>query len=415
MPLYRFIFILLPLLLWLSCANEKEPSLLEEQPEVFLALEEDQPTISEEDYLYMLYRQEAARIAASLADEQLAGQCLLAGLDNRPSLTGAIKSLLRETQAGAAMLFSYNLSGTNDEIRAFLSELSEFVTGVCGIPPFIAVDHEGGLVYRFGSELMKLPPPASFWDMAKTQGEYIALAAVENLARISGQELRSLGITLNLAPVAETLSAQNKAFLETRSYGPDPGFVEKAASVFVRAMDTAGIACVVKHFPGNSAEDPHFGTSVIRADQDELNLMVRPFRNIISTVRPAAVMVSHSIVPAIDPYRNASLSHNVISTWLREEMGFNGIILADDFTMRAITANNISLEEAVIESLNAGVDMVMCWPSNMALIHNAILLAVQDGRLKRERLLDAAERVLAEKLRYGLNPVTIFPTVTDHE
>jgi beta-N-acetylhexosaminidase len=414
MPLYRFIFILLPLLLWLSCVNEKEPSLLEEQPEVFVTLEEDLPTISEEDYLYMMYRQEAARIAASLADEQLAGQCLLAGLDNRPFLTGAIKSLLRETQAGAAMLFSYNLSGTNDEIRVFLSELSEFVTDLCGIPPFIAVDHEGGLVQRFGPELMKLPPPASFWEMAQTQGEHIALAAVENFARISGEDLRSLGITLNLAPVAEILSTENKAFLETRSYGPDPDFVEKAASAFIRAMDAAGIACAVKHFPGNSADDPHFGTSVIRADQDELDLMVRPFRNIISAVRPSAVMVAHSIVPALDPHKNASLSHNVISAWLREEIGFNGIVLADDFAMRAIAANNVSLEEAVVEALNAGVDMVMCWPSNITLIHNTILLAVQDGRLKRDRLLDAAERVLAEKLRYGLVPAGLIPG-TDYE
>jgi beta-N-acetylhexosaminidase len=251
--------------------------------------------------------------------------------------------------------------------------------------------------------------------MAQTQGEHIALAAVENSARASAEELRGLGITLNLAPVAEILGAENRAFLETRSYGPDPGFVEKAASAFIRAMDASGIACAVKHFPGNSAEDPHFGTSVIRADRDGRDSMTMPFRGIIRSVRPAAIMVSHSIVQAIDPQRNASLSHNVISTWLREELGFSGIVLADDFAMKAITANHIRAEEAVVEALNAGVDMVMCWPSNMVLIHSAILLAVQDGRLKRERLLDAAERILAEKLRYGLVSAATITTGTEHE
>ncbi|MDR0313924.1 MAG: glycoside hydrolase family 3 protein [Treponema sp.] len=415
MPLYRFAFILLPLLFWLSCTNEKEASFIEEEPENVLSFEEDTPALTKEDYLYMRYRQEAAEIAASLTDAQLAGQCLLTGLDNRPFLTGAIKSLLREIPVGGAMLFGYNLSATNEELRAFLSDFSEFVTDLCGIAPFIAVDHEGGVVHRFGPELMRLPPPASFWDMALTQGEHVALAVVENLTRISGEEIRSLGISLNLAPVAEILSAENKAFLETRSYGTDPDFVEKAASAFIRAMDAAGIASAVKHFPGNSADDPHFGSSVISADHDELDLMVRPFANIISGVRPAAVMVSHSIVLAIDPQRNASLSHNVISTWLRGEMGFDGIVLADDFTMRAISSNKISLEEAVVEAFNAGVDMVMCWSSNIALIHNTMLLALQDGRLKRERLLEAVERILAEKLRYGLVPATLFLTETDHE
>jgi beta-N-acetylhexosaminidase len=113
-------------------------------------------------------------------------------------------------------------------------------------------------------------------------------------------------------------------------------------------------------------------------------------------------MISHSRVPARDPENNASLSAAVMKTWLRGELGFRGIIIADDFTMAAATASGLGPEEAAVKSLAAGADMVLTWPGNIRRTHRAILAALERGDLSREELQKSVERILAEKLRRGL-------------
>jgi beta-N-acetylhexosaminidase len=198
------------------------------------------------------------------------------------------------------------------------------------------------------------------------------------------------------------LNSENAAFLEDRSYGPDAAFVEAAAAAFVRGMSAAAVACVVKHFPGNSGADPHRAASVLSDDREALDKMVLPFAGLITKERPAGVMVSHVLVNAWDPGVNASRSRPVVSVWLRENLGFRGIVLGDDFSMGAISAAGLREEEAVIEALNAGVDMVMTWPRSLGRVHRAILRALRDGRLTRKRLEEAAARIIYEKIRYGL-------------
>jgi beta-N-acetylhexosaminidase len=113
-------------------------------------------------------------------------------------------------------------------------------------------------------------------------------------------------------------------------------------------------------------------------------------------------MVSHAVVNAWDPGVNASRSPQVVSVWLRQNLGFSGIVLGDDFSMGAISASGLREEDAAIEALNAGVDMVMAWPRSLGRLHRAILGALEKGSLKRERLREAAARILYEKLRWGL-------------
>jgi len=344
--------------------------------------------------LYERCREQAAVLVASLDDPLLAAQCLLAGWDNRPYMTSAMLAYISGIPAGGVMLFGQNLDAPRDEIRSFINDIAAVITAMSGVPPFIAVDHEGGLVHRFGPGMTRLPAPSVFWDMAK-EDEASALRILEELAAFSGLEMYDLGVNLNLAPVAEILTEENIGFLGTRSYGPDIVFAEKAASAFIRGMNMSGIACTLKHFPGSGSSDPHFETGVIAIDQS-LAELVQPFSGIIRSLGPAAIMISHAVVAAVDPYSNASLSHQVINGWLKNELGFEGIALADDFNMAAVTG--LSPEEAAIQALNAGIDMVICWPSNMANIHNAILDALEDGSLSRERLIDAAERILTQKL-----------------
>jgi beta-N-acetylhexosaminidase len=340
-------------------------------------------------------------MAAAMEDRLLAAQVIMAGIDGNGSLGEPMKALLRAAPAGGIMLFDYNLKTEKQDIRPFLETLSALITEF-GVAPFIAVDHEGGSVHRFGTAIERLPPPLFFWDMAQNEGKEYALKAVEESARRSGGELRALGITMNLAPVAEVLNEENRSFLEDRSYGPDAAFAEDAAAAFIRGMSAAGIACVVKHFPGNTGIDPHRAAPVLAGDRETLDRMIRPFAGLMRGVSPSALMVSHGVVPAWDEKQSASLSAPLIRGWIREDLGFTGIVLADDFSMGAVASLGLSPGEAAVEALNAGVDMVMTWPKDLRSLHGAILEAVTRGVLSRERLREAAEHILFEKIRYGL-------------
>ncbi|MDR2245469.1 MAG: glycoside hydrolase family 3 protein [Treponema sp.] len=361
-------------------------------------------------------REYAALLARSLDDRELAAQVLLTGIDGRGVLEDSMRALLKRVPAGGILLFKYNLSVEKAQVAPFLTAVTEAASvrqnlpdRVVTIPPFIAADHEGGKVHRFGEGVKRLSAPASYWTMASARGWDTALSSLESAARFSGRELRSLGLTMNLAPVAEALTEKNRAFLEDRSYGPDPVFTEKAAAAFIRGMEAAGISCVVKHFPGNTGADPHKGVVTLSADKEELDRMTAPIAALIRSGAPA-VMVSHALVPAWDRDRIASLSPQVVTAWLRGKLGFTGIVLADDFSMGAAAALSPTLEDAVVNALNAGVDMVMTWPGNLTAIHAAILRSLRGGRLNRKRLEEAAERILYEKMRRGLIKMEIEKT-----
>jgi beta-N-acetylhexosaminidase len=130
--------------------------------------------------------------------------------------------------------------------------------------------------------------------------------------------------------------------------------------------------------------------------------MVRPFADLIRNLSPPAIMLSHVMVPALDSQKNASLSSKVIKDWLRGELGFRGLVLADDFSMGAVAARGLSPGAAAVEALNAGVDMIIVWPKDVIAVHASILSALRERRLSRERLVEAAGRIITEKLRYDI-------------
>jgi beta-N-acetylhexosaminidase len=358
-----------------------------------------------------LRRVRAAELAAAMDDRFLAAQVIMAGLDGKGRLNRIMQDIYRAVPPGAVMLFRYNLDSEKDEVRALLRECSTLVSeaGMNGIHPFIAVDHEGGDVHRFGPGVERLPGAASYRKIALEQDRYKALSLVEADARRSGQEIRALGITMNLAPVAEILTTENEAFLSERSYGSDAGFTRDAAAAFIRGMAASGVACIAKHFPGNSSGDPHREKTILRVDRETLDILASPFAFLINApasqnCRPSGIMISHCIAEARDPIRNASLSPLIMHDWLRGELGFEGIALGDDFSMPAIALSGMKTEEASVAALKAGLDMVMVWPKDIISVHRAITGALDSGDLSRGRLREAVTRILCEKLRFGLIP-----------
>jgi beta-N-acetylhexosaminidase len=344
-------------------------------------------------------RLRAAEIASSLDDRLLAAQVLISGIEGKGKLNDNIAALLTEFPTGGIMLFRYNLDTDNDSIRSLLSQTAALVTGGAGIPPFIAVDHEGGTVNRFRRGTADLDSASSYWELSLAQGSQAALEKLEADSFRAGRDLKDLGINLNFAPVAEYLNDANRVFLQSRSYGPDPVFTAHAASAFIWGMKDAGVLCVIKHFPGSAGSDPHYSASVLGVDKDELGNMVYPFTFLTARGLARAVMVAHSAVPAMDS-KIASLSKVVMTDWMRDEIGFNGILIADDFSMAA--AGGQSPEEAAILSVAAGADMVLVWPKDLRRTHGAFVSALNDGRLSRERIREAAGRVIYEKILLGL-------------
>jgi beta-N-acetylhexosaminidase len=341
----------------------------------------------------------SAEIASSLDDRLLAAQVLISGIDGKKSLPAHIIALLKEFPPGGIMLFRYNLDTDNDSIRALLSQTAALAFGESDIPPFMAVDHEGGSVNRFPRGTADLPGASYYWELSLAQGKQAALIKIENDSLGAGRQLNDLGINLNFAPVAEYLTNENSGFLKNRSFGPDPLFTADAAAAFIRGMEQAGVLCVVKHFPGSAGPDPHYSLSVIGGDRAALDKLVFPFTVLVEKNCARAVMAAHSAVPAMDS-KIASLSQVVMKNWLRDDIGFKGIIIADDFSMAA--AGGQSPEEAAILSIAAGADMILVWPKDLKRTHSAFVSALHDGRLSRERMREAAQRIIYEKISLGL-------------
>jgi beta-N-acetylhexosaminidase len=353
----------------------------------------------------------ARRIAGRFSDAELAGEVIMAGVDAAGTVSRDERERLARFMPGAMVLFGKNLRIPREKIQEMTTALSAartrrvvFVEGgvekSAALLPFIACDHEGGSVQRVTEGGARLPAPLSYGETAKERGAAAAQAAITRDAARAAAELSRLGINMNLAPVAEALTAENRPFLENRAYGEDSAWTALAAAAFTQAMQEKGVACVVKHFPGNSAVDPHERLPVLRMDEAGLQGLAAPFYAVIAAASPAGVMAAHSVAAAWDPARSASLSPIVIGDKLVGR-GFEGIVIADDFSMGAV-AGVKSAEEAAVEALAAGADMVMAWPANLGIMHRAICAALARGALKRERLIDAAARIISQKIRFGL-------------
>lgn len=335
---------------------------------------------------------EARTVVAAMDDEELLGQLLMIGVDGVSRLSQASLEQLRAVRPGAVLLFGYNVSDRPEALAALTAQIRSAAV-VRGLPPFVAIDHEGGSVYRFKGGLTRLPS-------AKALG-----AAGDDAARASGRaagsELLALGVTMNLAPVVEALSDTNRAFLVDRAWSTEPVAAGRLAAEFIGACQAQGVAACAKHFPGNGSADPHVALPVIGAAKAELERQYyEPFRQAIQG-GVAAIMLSHTLVQAIDRAAPASLSARVIAE-LTGRLGFAGIVLTDDLVMAALSRSG-GAGAAAVTALTAGADMLMVsgGPA-VESVRKAVRAALADGRLPRERLVDAATRIVAQKLRFGL-------------
>ena len=237
------------------------------------------------------------------------------------------------------------------------------------------------------------------------------VAATGAAASASAAELHELGINWNLAPVVDVnVFPESPAIgaLE-RSFSAEPEVVAAHAEAFAKAHAAAGVISVLKHFPGHGSAvgDTHLGVTDVTSSfvrDDEL----APYRRLIEDGYEDAVMTAHIVNRDLDPSGHpATLSTAIVTGLLREELGFEGVILSDDMQMGAIV-EQYSLERAAIEAIKAGVDVILIAnqlsddPTEVYRVKQAILDAVAEGEIAEDRIYESVERILELKRRYDL-------------
>ncbi|MFD7547464.1 glycoside hydrolase family 3 protein [Streptomyces sp. NPDC059816] len=264
------------------------------------------------------------------------------------------------------------------------------------VPVLISTDQEHGIVCRVGS-------PATLFPGAMAIGAGGSVADARELGRIAGVELAALGIRQNYSPVADVNVDPANPVIGVRSFGSDPESVAELVAAEVRGYQGAGVAATVKHFPGHgdTRVDSHTGLPVIghsRAEWERLD--APPFR---AAVRAGvdAVMTAHLQFPALDPSGDpATLSHPIMTGILRDELGFDGVVVTDSLAMEGVR-QKYGDDRVPVLALRAGVDQLLN-PPDLKAAFDGVLAAVRDGEITEERLDRSVLRVLRLKERRGL-------------
>lgn len=274
----------------------------------------------------------------------------------------------------------------------------------------LTLDEEGGDVTRLHT-LDGSPYPGN-----AALGRVDDVDATRVVAAAIGAELRDAGVWFNLAPVADVNSNWRNPVIGTRIFGADANLVGRHTIAYLMGLADSGVAGCLKHFPGHgdTAADSHVSLPTVTADEATLREReLLPFRMAIASRAPA-IMTSHVVLQALDPDRPATLSHQVLTGLLRDELGYDGVIVTDALDMAGASQGR-GIPAAAVESLVAGADLLCLGPQHgstptvMTECVRAIEAAVADGVLSRDRLLDAAERLLALRQRWT-NAVDTNPT-----
>ncbi|MEU6666362.1 glycoside hydrolase family 3 protein [Streptomyces sp. NPDC046727] len=265
-----------------------------------------------------------------------------------------------------------------------------------GLPMLIATDQEHGAVCRVGK-------PATLFPGAMALGAGGSRSDARALGRISGAELRAMGINQDYSPDADVNVNPANPVIGVRSFGADPDAVAALVAAEVRGCQAAGVAATAKHFPGHgdTAVDSHYGFPVITHSRDLWErLDAAPFRAAIEAGIDS-IMTAHIQFPALDGSGDpATLSRPILTGILRDELGYDGVVITDSLGMQGVRTK-YGDDRVPVLALKAGVDQLLNPPS-LDVAWNAVLKAVQSGELTEARLDESILRILRLKARRGL-------------
>lgn len=342
----------------------------------------------------------------NLSDDELKqkiGQMIMVGFSGSSvNENSNIVNIVKNIKIGGVILFNRNSSSNiinYQQTKDLINDLQKYSS----LPLFVAVDAEGGQVNR----LKNIVQIKSAYEMGDNATNEITHEEADKLAH----ELHNLGFNMNLAPVVDVnVNIHNPAIggLD-RSFSDNPNNVVYQATNFILNHYKYDILTVAKHFPGqgNANADTHQAMVDISKTYNQMELI--PYQELNKNGLLKAVMVGHLINKNIDPIYPASLSPKFIQTILRDQIGFNGIVISDDLHMLAIK-NNYHFDDAVIMAINAGVDIVLAtknmsssYENNTALqIQNIIFEATRSGKIEIAKINESYDRIIGIKRQFHI-------------
>ena len=337
----------------------------------------------------------------ALSIQEKVGQVLMVHFYGETANQDA-RTLIQDLHVGAIIYYNWcNGLHNPDQVKSLSTNLQSLAKT---IPLFIAVDQEGGRVQRLTQGFTLIPTNLSV-------GQSGDPASAKKHALTIAKELLAVGINMNLAPVVDVNSNPDNPVIGNRSFSNDPRVVTQFAQHALEGYDEGGVVAVLKHFPGHGdvTIDSHADLPVIRKSMNELeSVELHPFAHLAA--HADVIMTAHLLVPALDAKQCSTLSKPTLD-YLRNVIGFNGIIISDSLVMEGVLKQCGTVEEAAIQALAAGCDMLILGGKQLIgkndslelsvedvrSIHTAICRAVAEGRISEKRLNEAVEKILKLK------------------
>jgi len=313
----------------------------------------------------------------------------LTGVDRAVKAGDGTKEALEKYPVGGLIYFNQNIQ-SKDQITEMLAN----TTAMSKYPIFLAVDEEGDSVARVADALKldKIDSAASLGETGNADNAFEAYKQV-------GTYLMEYGFNLNFAPVADVLTNPDNDAIGKRSFGSDADIVSSMVASSVKGLEETGVTACIKHFPGQGDADGDTHDGLATTDKTLEQLRETELKPFAAGAEAGAqmIMVGHIAVPSITGDNTpASLSKDVVTDILREEMGYNGVVITDALNMSAISEYYDSAQAAVM-ALKAGADMVLM-PEDFEAAYEGVLAAVKDGTINEARINDSLARVY--KIKY---------------
>ena len=311
--------------------------------------------------------------------DRLAAACVFPGFEG-PRAPDWVQRWL-ERGLGGVVLFAWNVE-SSEQLRAMTAALRSERDDV-----LVAIDEEGGDVTRLESAR------GSSYPGNAALGAVDDAELTEQVAAAMAADLIDVGVNVNLAPVADVNTNPLNPVIGIRSFGADGTLVARHVAAFVRGLQGVGVAACAKHFPGHgdTSEDSHHELPVVETIEDDALV---PFRAAIGA-GVQAIMTAHIVVRSLGE-APATMSREILHGLLREELGYDGLVLTDALEMRAISAT-VGVEEGAVRAIEAGADALCLghdlFEESVESVCRALMAAVRSGRLAETRLVEAAGRV----------------------
>ncbi|MEC1715663.1 beta-N-acetylhexosaminidase [Schinkia azotoformans] len=339
--------------------------------------------------------QSISEIVSGMTLNEKIGQLILAGITGTTMDTNT-RNLITQYNVGGFIFYKNNLVNPWQAVQ-LVNQIK--AVNATNLPLLLSVDEEGGRITRLPGGLVNLPSNQQIGVVNNQKFSY-------KVGAILGEELKSFGLNMDFAPVLDINSNPNNPVIGDRSFGDNAKLVSRLGIQTMKGIQSQNIIATIKHFPGHgdTSVDSHLELPIVNKSLKELKeLELIPFERAIKKGADV-VMVAHILLPQLDPQNPASMSKTVMSDILRNQLDFEGVIITDDMTMRAIT-DHFDIGRAAVESVKSGSDIILVGHhyKNVVETISSLKSAVQKGEISEQRINESVARIIALKRKYGIN------------